>query len=100
MIRATARHEGTGDADTDLFLDLDMAILADPPERYAVYRQAIMDEYRTVHSAESYRAGRMSLFIEPMLAREAIFVSEAFAGREEAARRNIEAEREWLLASR
>ena len=57
MIRATALHERTGDADTDLFLDLDMAILADPLERYAVYRQAIMDEYRTVHSGRGLPRG-------------------------------------------
>ena len=97
MIRATARHSRTGDPDTDRFLDLDLAILADPPERYAVYRQSIMDEYRTRYSHGDYRRGRVRLFIEPTLAGSPIFVSGTFPDMEARARANLVAERDWLL---
>ena len=93
---ATATHEATGNPDADLFLDIDMAVLGDPPEAYRRYRDAVMREYTTVFQRESYLIGRISLFVEPTLERERIFLTEAFAPRETQARENLAAEREWL----
>ena len=93
---ATATHEGTGDADTDLFLDVDMAVLGDPPESYRRYRDAVLREYTTVFQRESYLVGRITLFVEPTLERERIFLTDAFADREAQARENLRNERDWL----
>lgn len=98
LCAATATHEATGDPDTDLFLDVDMAVLGDPPDSYARYRDAVMREYTTVFQRESYLIGRITLFVEPTLERERIFVTDAFAGREAQARRNLREELEWLRA--
>ena len=57
-VRATHRHEWTdGDADTAVFLDLDLGILAAPPEAYDRYARQIAQEYAWVPEA-AYRSGR------------------------------------------
>ena len=93
---ATATHEASGDADTDLFLDIDMAVLGDPPEAYSRYRDAVLREYTTAFQREAYLVGRITLFVEPMLERERIFLTPSFADREERARANLRAELHWL----
>lgn len=96
LCEATATHAATGEADTDLFLDADMAVLGDPAPAYARYREAVMREYLTAVPRDDYLAGRVALFIEPTLAGERIFLTPTFAGREAQARENLAAEREWL----
>ena len=95
-IRATAAHERVDEPDADLFLDIDMAVLGDEPAAYRRYRDAVMREYTEVVQREAYLFGRISLFIDPMLERERIFLTDAFAGREQQARENLADEREWL----
>ena len=95
---ATATHAATGDNDTDLFLDADMAVLGDPPSRYARYRAAVMREYLTAVPRDLYLIGRITRFIEPTLAGGPIFHTSALAGREAQARANLAAEAEWLRA--
>ena len=95
---ATASHAATGDADADLFLDADMAVLGDPPPLYARYRAAMMREYLTAVPREDYLAGRIALFIEPTLAGGPIFHTPAMADREGQARENLAREADWLHA--
>jgi predicted metal-dependent HD superfamily phosphohydrolase len=84
-------HKATGDADTDLFLDLDMSILGAPWADYLKYAQGVAREYLPVYGAEAYAAGRPSLFLEPTLAAEHIFLTEPFAALEAQARQNLAA---------
>lgn len=92
-ILATKTHQ-TGespDADLDLLLDLDLAILGTAPENYSVYTQQIRKEY-WMYPGPVYRAGRrkaMARFLE----QPRIFKTDFYYERwEETARRNIEAE--------
>lgn len=87
-------HKATGDADTDLFLDLDMSILGAPWEDYLKYAKGVAREYLPVYGAEAYAAGRPTLFLEPTLAHERIFLTEPFAASESQARHNLAAERD------
>lgn len=87
-------HKATGDADTDLFLDLDMSILGAPWEDYLTYAKGVAQEYLPVYGAEAYAAGRPALFLEPTLAHERIFLTEPFAALEAQARHNLAAERD------
>jgi len=95
-IEATASHAATGDADTDLFIDLDMSILAAPRKQYSVYAHNVMSEFTTVYSKADYIAGRTSMFLEPSLKRERLFFTGTFASGESAARENMSWEIEWL----
>lgn len=47
-ILATQRHEATDDLDLQFLLDIDLAILAVSPERFAEYEQQIQQEYAWV----------------------------------------------------
>jgi predicted metal-dependent HD superfamily phosphohydrolase len=75
-IRAT-RHaqeeSATGDADIGLLLDLDLAILAAPPDTYRSYALAVRREYAHVPDA-LYRAGRRRV-LESFLVRDRIYRS-------------------------
>ena len=95
-IRATATHEPVGEGDAELFLDIDMAVLGDEASAYRRYRDAVMREYTEVVQREAYLFGRISLFIDPMLERERIFLTDAFREREARARENLADERAWL----
>jgi len=95
LILMTARHGalGPGDVDPDasLFLDCDMAILGAADERYDAYSRAIATEYGHME-ADAYRAGR-ARFVEHLLTRDRIFLSERFRARLEAqARKNLRRE--------
>ena len=95
MVLATADHLPTGDADTDLFLDMDLAILAAESAEYSRYTESIREEHSEM-SDDAYRSGR-SLFLESFLARPFIYASPT--GRrewEKRARRNLHAELERL----
>lgn len=93
LIRLTARHGHLEPADVDpeaaRFLDADMAILGAPPEAFARYGEQIALEYVPLVGEELYRAGRHR-FLEGLLARPQIFLSDDFRARFEAqARRNL-----------
>ncbi|WP_439813636.1 HD domain-containing protein [Zavarzinia sp. CC-PAN008] len=78
MILATQRHQATGDADTDLLLDLDMAILGQDWPVYRRYALGVMREYVPVFGEAGYRAGRPERFLEPTAAHGQIFLTDRF----------------------
>lgn len=92
MIRCSQTHENPqACADTQLFLDADMAILASPPAVYSRYIQAIRQEYHHIPKF-LFRRGRRA-FLKELKAREAIYGSNAFfCWYEQAARANIDSE--------
>ncbi len=95
-IEATASHAAHGDADIDLVLDIDMAILGAPRAAYLRYAEGVAREYLPVYGFDAYAAGRAKLFLEPALARDRLFLTESFAGLEAAARANLTDERaQW-----
>ncbi|NZA25125.1 hypothetical protein H0E84_01885 [Luteimonas sp. SJ-92] len=99
LIALTARHglhlpedfPGSGvAADTRHFLDCDMAILGAATEAFDAYHRAIADEYRGQVPAWLFRRKRRR-FLEELLARERIFLSDFFHARYDAqARRNLQ----------
>ena len=90
LIELTARHGRLVPADVDdeaaRFLDCDMAILGSSPERFARYEQQIAAEYVPVVGLHGYSAGRRR-FLESLLAKQRIFLSETFHARLDAAAR-------------
>ena len=98
MVRATRLHEApAGDADTRLFLDLDLSVLAQSPAQYAAYRDAIRAEYAWV-DADRYREGRQRV-LRAFTAREHIyFTPELREAWEPSARRNLANELAELAA--
>ncbi len=95
LIEATTHRAAPDDPDTRLLLDLDLSILAAPPQAYAHYRRAIRQEYAHVPDA-AYRAGRQQV-LQSFLSRERIFLTGALAPLETAARQNLQAELDALL---
>lgn len=82
LIEATRDHRSSpGDAPQQLFLDADMAILGAPADEYLAYVRAVRAEYRNIPSV-LYRRGRKA-FLQQMLHRDSIFLSEHFQGRYE-----------------
>ncbi len=96
MILATQKHQGTGDADTDLLLDLDMAILGQPWPVYERYARGVMAEYIPVYGEDAYRQGRVNLFLDPTLARGSIYLTDAFRHLDAPAMDNLRREKAWL----
>ncbi|MGN6366071.1 HD domain-containing protein [Asticcacaulis taihuensis] len=96
IIAATAGHQPSDDHDTNLVLDLDMAILGQPWPAYLSYAQGVMAEYMPHIGDAAWRQGRSSLFIDPTLAREDIFITEHFKPLEIQARENLRHEKAWL----
>ncbi len=88
-ILATKSHARTGDADTHLVLDIDMAILGAAWTDYLAYAEGVAREYVPVYGLEAYAAGRANLFLTPTLARGPIFLTSAFAGCEGRAQQNL-----------
>ena len=94
MIEATAGHV-VGDAlaageaaDTALFLDMDLSILASSSDRYEAYEAAVRREYAWVDDA-TWRQRRAE-FLRQFLARPVIFHTAAFrSAHETAARANM-----------
>lgn len=89
LVLLTARHGALSPADVDRdaarFLDCDLAILGAPPDRFDAYEAAIAAEHANV-PARVYRHGRRA-FVERMLARPRIFLSDEFHERFDAAAR-------------
>ena len=104
MIRATAGHavpDGLGPRatrDCAAFLDLDLSILAAPPEAYDAYVSGVRTEYAHVPDA-AWRAGR-TMVLSGFAERDRLFLTdalhEAWDGR---ARKNIARELDALGAA-
>jgi len=93
LILLTARHGKVSRAEIDRdaahFLDCDTAILGSAPDAFDAYDAAIAAEYTHV-PPDAYRVGRRS-FLEKMLVRPRIFLSDFFHDRlHAAARANLE----------
>lgn len=77
MILSTVKHAPIlTDHDNELFLDLDMAVLAAEPKVYQQYTAAIRKEF-SVFPDELYHAGRKSV-LEKFMAGEHIFLTQFF----------------------
>jgi predicted metal-dependent HD superfamily phosphohydrolase len=92
LILLTARHGALAAEDVDVdaafFVDADMAILGAAPERFAAYDRDIALEYAAVPS-ELFAAGRKR-FLEGLLARPRVYLSDYFHARFDApARANL-----------
>jgi predicted metal-dependent HD superfamily phosphohydrolase len=89
LVLATRDHQAA-DADMGLLLDLDLAILAAGPERFAEYERQIREEYAFVPE-EAFKTGRHRI-LSGFLGRPRLFVTEALhAAWDAAARRNLQA---------
>lgn len=100
IIEATAGHQATGDPDTDLVLDLDMAILGQPWPVYETYARGVMAEYLPHTGEAAWRQGRVALFIDPTLARGKIFITDQFKPLDNYALENLRREKAWLTGRR
>jgi predicted metal-dependent HD superfamily phosphohydrolase len=76
MVLATAHAEEGFAGDTALVLDIDLAILGQPPEIYAQFERAIRREYWWVSRAR-YVAGRSGV-LRKLLGRSAIYQHDRF----------------------
>ena len=92
LVLLTATHDpADGDANGAVLCDADLAVLAAPPEAYAVYASAIRAEYGHL-SDEAFTAGRMAV-LERLLALPALYRLPAVAGQwAPRARANLAAE--------
>ena len=99
MVRATQYHAAdSGDADTLLFLDLDLSVLAQRAEVYDAYGAAVRAEYGWLDEAR-YRAGRARV-LQSLAARAAIYRTPALhAAWEAPARANLARELQALVGS-
>jgi predicted metal-dependent HD superfamily phosphohydrolase len=90
-IMATQKHVYTENADTNLFIDADIAILGAPESKYADYAAAIRKEY-AIYPDMIYKPGRIKV-LRQFLELPDIYKTSHFHQRFEAqARKNIEAE--------
>lgn len=88
LIRTTKTHDANGDADAQVLIDADLAILGAGELAYQTYSDQIRQEYAWVPE-QQYRQGRRRV-LESFLSRSKIYY--LLAEREAAARRNINAE--------
>jgi predicted metal-dependent HD superfamily phosphohydrolase len=98
QILATRRHRVEDGADplVPMFLDADLSILGERPEKYQRYQEAIHAEYSTVPT-ELFRTARRKI-LEQFLAEDHIYHTPAFRNQYEAqARINLQSEIEALL---
>jgi predicted metal-dependent HD superfamily phosphohydrolase len=98
LVLLTAGHEAApGDADGAVLCDADLAVLAAPPEAYAVYASAVREEYGHLDDA-AFTAGRVAV-LERLLALPALYRVASVAGEwEPRARANLSAELALLRA--
>ena len=89
LVLATASHQApAGDADAELLLDIDLAILGASPARFAEYERQVRSEYAHVADAD-WRTGRARV-LTGFLARPRIYATAAFHDAlEQRARENI-----------
>jgi predicted metal-dependent HD superfamily phosphohydrolase len=88
QILATKRHEASGDPDTDLLTDADLAILGQPWPSYQVYAQQVRAEYK-IYPDLLYKPGRKKV-LRHFLDKVRIYKTAPFFERYEmAARANL-----------
>jgi predicted metal-dependent HD superfamily phosphohydrolase len=88
LVLATAGHEASADPDTQLLLDIDLAILGAAPARFAEYERQVRAEYAHVPEPD-FRAGRARI-LAGFLARPRLFGTAPFHDAlEQRARENI-----------
>lgn len=95
LIRKTKTHRADGDADAQVLIDADLAILGASESAYRIYAEQIRQEYAWVPEPE-YRAGRQQI-LERFLTRPRIY--HLLRHLEEPARRNLLAEIARLAAA-
>ena len=76
LVRATQAHAASGDADTQLLLDIDLAILGASDERFAEYERQVRAEYAHVPQ-DQFAAGRARV-LSGFLARPRIYQTRPF----------------------
>lgn len=81
LILATKHDRPPTDGDMALLLDIDLAILGQPPALFEQYEQAIRQEYHWV--AEEVFGSRRAAILRRFLNRERIYVTEPFYARYE-----------------
>lgn len=99
LVLATQAHAAApgADRDTQLLLDIDLAILGAAPARFAEYGRQIRAEYAHVPEA-TFRTRRAQL-LAGLLARPRLYASDAYRDAlEQRARANLRAEIESLAA--
>jgi predicted metal-dependent HD superfamily phosphohydrolase len=88
LVLATKGHAPSDDPDTQLLLDIDLAILGASPERFAEFERQVRAEYEHV-PADTYRAGRRRV-LEGFRQRPRIYGTAAYHGAlEQRARANL-----------
>lgn len=90
MILSSKRHELLSDDNPDekIFLDIDLAILGAPPNRFAEYEEAIRAEYSWM--SEEVFLQKRAVVMRRFLARTPIFFTFYFQERlEQRARKNL-----------
>ncbi|MCW7536432.1 hypothetical protein OOT46_01000 [Aquabacterium sp. A7-Y] len=89
LIMATQHHSGPPAGDAAWVVDIDLAILGQPPEVYDLFEAGVRSEYRWVPAA-AYADGRGRV-LQSFLDRPHIYTTEPFRQRyEQAARANME----------
>ena len=91
LILSTEKHlpKLPQDIDNQLFLDLDLSILAAKKNDFKKYREGIMEEYMPCHSFSVFNSGRLKV-LNKFLDRESIYFSDLFKEKfEKTARENI-----------
>lgn len=102
IILATADHSAAkGDDIGQLFLDMDMSILAASPARYDEYLEGVAYEFQTKHgiSKADFLTARVDRFLRPTLEKSRIFKTESYIGLEQAALANIRREMQNTLTN-
>ncbi|MFE7131416.1 hypothetical protein ACFVIM_11195 [Streptomyces sp. NPDC057638] len=99
LVRLTVSHApADGDANGAVLCDADLAVLAGTPEGYAVYADAVREEYAFVPD-DAFRAGRAAV-LRGLLGLERLYRTPYGRERwEERARRNMAAELERLTGA-
>ena len=96
LVLATKKHDGGGDKDTELMLDIDLSILGQPPERFGQYESQIRQEYSWV--PEEIFAEKRAEILEQFLQRKNIYNTSYFRDRlERQARNNLRKSIQTLL---
>jgi predicted metal-dependent HD superfamily phosphohydrolase len=89
VIMATKTHNASGDSDTALMIDIDLAIFGQNEARFAEYEKQIRREYSWV--PKFIYSPKRAEILEGFLKRERIYTTEFFSTKYEAnARRNLE----------
>ena len=95
LVMATCHHGVADSDDARLLVDIDLALLGSPPERFATYDRDIRREYAEVPDGK-YRDGRRQV-LERFLARPVIYQTAVLRDRLEVqARVNLAQALDWL----